>query len=36
MGIPKEVTKILERHNINVTDFIKAMREIQKIASNEK
>lgn len=36
MGIPKEVTKILERHNINVTDFVKAMKEIQNLPSNKK
>ncbi len=36
MGIPKEVTKILEKHNISVTDFVKAIKEIENMASSKK
>jgi len=36
MGIPKEVTKILEKHNIDLVDFVNAMKEIKKLASLKK
>lgn len=36
MGIPKEVTKILEKYNLNPKDFVKALEEIIALASNDK